>query len=215
MQWRFLRSALPVLLIVIHLSAGNDTVKKPVRYPDDDPYYPPYVTPAFAPKNAETTPVQWLISTLKGNFAEPVSILTHNFKKEKHFHFCCLFVFKKKTPGAQVSSQVPSVYDGCDSVKGCLGLPGGSCVQDKSCSALVTFVQTNQRIQFELWAINSPADSFVAVGLSDDNKMGDDSVTECTVVNGRVNVYMSRNEGKSNIRLENVNSNSIHVIHFR
>ncbi len=166
---------------MIHLSAGNDTVKKPVRYPDDDPYYPPYVTPAFAPKNAETTPVR----------------------------------LKKKTPGAQVSSQVPSVYDGCDSVKGCLGLPGGSCVQDKSCSALVTFVQTNQRIQFELWAINSPADSFVAVGLSDDNKMGDDSVTECTVVNGRVNVYMSRNEGKSNIRLENVNSNSIHVIHFR
>ena len=107
------------------------------------------------------------------------------------------------------------MYDGCDSVKGCLGLPGGSCVQDKSCSALVTFVQTNQRIQFELWAINSPSDSFVAVGLSDDNKMGDDSVTECTVVNGRVNVYMSRNEGKSNIRLENVNSNSIHVINFR
>ena len=91
MQWRILRSAVPVLLIAIHLSAGYDTVKKPVRYPDDDPYYPPYVTPAFAPKNAETTPDRWLISTSKGNFAEPVSILTNSFKKEKHFHFCFVF----------------------------------------------------------------------------------------------------------------------------
>lgn len=98
------------------------------------------------------------------------------------------------------------MYDGCDSVKGCLGLPGGTCIQERSCSALVTFAQKNERsFEFELWATNSPDNSFVAVGLSDDNKMGDDSVTECTVVNGRVNAFMSRNEaGKSNTRLENV-----------
>jgi hypothetical protein len=98
------------------------------------------------------------------------------------------------------------VYDGCDSVKGCLGFPGGSCVQDKSCSALVTFVLKNQRIQFELWSNNTLANSFVAVGLSDDNQMGDDIVIECTAVN----VYMSRNDAhsKTNTRLENVNSNS-------
>jgi hypothetical protein len=97
------------------------------------------------------------------------------------------------------------VYDGCDGVKGCLGLPGGSCIQERSCSALLTFAQRNQFFELELWATNSPVNSFVAVGFSDDNKMGDDSVTECTVVNGRVNVYMSRNDAsKSNLRLENV-----------
>lgn len=37
---------------------------------------------------------------------------------------------------------------------------------------------------------------------------GDDSVTECTLVNGRVNAYMSFNEGKSNIRLRDVNRES-------
>ncbi len=70
----------------------------------------------------------------------------------------------------------------------------------------MTFAQKGQRNEFELWATKSTDNSFVAVGFSEDDKMGDDSVTECTVVNGRVNVYMSQNDAsKTNVRLPNVN----------
>jgi hypothetical protein len=125
------------------------------------------------------------------------------------------------------------VYEGCHNVKDCVGLPSANCIQDKSCSALVTLTLKKEwhftrdgRVlnsgelspdtlnifspvfEFELWAINSPANSFVAVGFSADNLMGDDSVIECSVFNGRVDVYLSRNDAnKTNTRLENVNSN--------
>ena len=93
---------------------------------------------------------------------------------------------------------------GCADVKGCFGLQGGNCVQEGSCSAMVTYAVKGQRYEFELWATNVPSNSYVAVAFSNDNLMGDDSVSECTLVNGRVNVYMSFNEGKSNTRLRDV-----------
>jgi len=43
--------------------------------------------------------------------------------------------------------------------------------------------------------------SYVAVAFSSDNKMGDDSVTECVAVNGRTSVHASFNDGKRNTRL--------------
>jgi hypothetical protein len=115
------------------------------------------------------------------------------------------FTFFFQTSFAQVSPQVfSSVYDGCDGTKGCFGYPA-SCIQQRSCFALVTFAQKGQRIEFELLATKSLDNFFVAVGFSEDRLMGDDSVTECTVKNGRVNVYMSQNDAtKTNIRLPNV-----------
>ncbi len=121
-----------------------------------------------------------------------------------------ILIFYKKIPVVS-SLSISSVYEGCDNVKDCVGLPSANCIQDKSCSALVTLTRKNGRhnlFEFELWAINSPANSYVAVGFSADNLMGDDSVIECSVINGRVDVYMSRNDAnKTNTRLENVNSN--------
>ncbi|XP_046657704.1 putative ferric-chelate reductase 1 homolog isoform X2 [Daphnia pulicaria] len=108
--------------------------------------------------------------------------------------------FAKQTPAPMASAQLPSVYMGCGDVKGCFGL-GGTCVQEGSCSAMVTYAVKGQRYEFELWATNTPPNSYVAVAFSNDNLMGDDSVSECTLVNGRVNAYMSYNEGKSNTRL--------------
>lgn len=93
---------------------------------------------------------------------------------------------------------------GCGDVKGCFGLQGGTCVQEGSCSAMVTYAVKGQRYEFELWATDTPANAYVAVAFSDDDIMGDDSVSECTLVNGRVNAYMSYNEGKSNTRLRDV-----------
>ncbi|EFX80429.1 hypothetical protein DAPPUDRAFT_304120 [Daphnia pulex] len=177
MKWPIVQSAVLLLTVFgIHLSTGYET-SKPFTFPDDDPYYPPAVPFANNPKAPP-----------------PIIITTITTPK----------IPAQPTPFAQVSPQVfSSVYDGCDGTKGCLGYPA-SCIQQRSCSALVTFAQKGQRSEFELWATKSTDNSFVAVGFSEDNKMGDDSVTECTMANGRVNVYMSQNDAsKTNIRLPN------------
>lgn len=114
--------------------------------------------------------------------------------------------FAKQTPAPTASAQLPSIYMGCGDVKGCFGLQGGTCVQEGSCSAMVTYAVKGQRYEFELWATDTPANAYVAVAFSDDDIMGDDSVSECTLVNGRVNAYMSYNEGKSNTRLRDATS---------
>ena len=93
---------------------------------------------------------------------------------------------------------------GCGDVKGCFGLQDSSCVQQGSCAALVTYALKGQRYEFELWAPNAPPNSYVAVAFSDDSIMGDDSVTECSLINGRVHTYMSYNDGKKNTRLRDV-----------
>lgn len=102
------------------------------------------------------------------------------------------------------SARIPSVFAGCRDLKGCFGLPDSSCIQDGSCSALVTYALKGQRYEFELWASNVQPNSYVAIAFSDDNIMGEDSVTECALVNGRVGAFMSYNEGKRNTRLRDV-----------
>lgn len=39
--------------------------------------------------------------------------------------------------------------------------------------------------------------AYVALGLSDDNQMGDDLVIECVPQNGQVNMYSSLTSGKN------------------
>lgn len=106
------------------------------------------------------------------------------------------------TPAAPLAvSHAPSIYQGCADTKGCFGLPDPSCVAKTSCTSLVTYALKGARFEFELWANNAAPNSYVAVAFSFDNRMGDDSVTECTLTNGRVHTYMSYNEGKSNRRI--------------
>lgn len=100
--------------------------------------------------------------------------------------------------------RLPSVYEGCGNVKGCFGLMDSACVSQGNCPALVTYAVKGSRYEFEMWAGGVPSGSYVALAISSDDKMGDDSVTECTVVSGKVNAFMSFNEGKSNSRLRDV-----------
>ncbi|XP_043508551.1 putative ferric-chelate reductase 1 homolog isoform X1 [Frieseomelitta varia] len=87
-------------------------------------------------------------------------------------------------------------YTGCGSTKNCFGTPSG-CVEAKNCMAAVTVLVRGDRYLFELQARDS---KYVAVGLSDDSKMGDDSVVECANEGGKIALHMSWNSGKQNIR---------------
>ncbi|KAK6642360.1 hypothetical protein RUM43_003861 [Polyplax serrata] len=101
------------------------------------------------------------------------------------------------------------IYKGCDRTKSCFAIPAG-CIETESCQVMVTTYVRGEYFEFELMAKNGTRGTpkYVAVGLSHDQKMSGDSVTEC-VVDGsnKVNVYMSYNieNEKNNERLNNLN----------
>ncbi|GAB0093620.1 Putative ferric-chelate reductase 1 homolog [Sergentomyia squamirostris] len=82
-----------------------------------------------------------------------------------------------------------AIYDGCGTTKSCFGFPDG-CLAQRQCQAITTVTARGERFYFELKSgHNNPA--WVAVGISTDNRMMDDSVIECVPEAGRVNVYAS------------------------
>ncbi|XP_019562157.1 putative ferric-chelate reductase 1 homolog isoform X1 [Aedes albopictus] len=81
------------------------------------------------------------------------------------------------------------IYQGCGDTKGCFGFPEG-CVESRNCRAVVATIVQGERYIFEMKSgYNRPA--YIAVGLSNDAKMGDDSVVECVPEQGTVNAYAS------------------------
>ncbi|KDR19521.1 Putative ferric-chelate reductase 1-like protein, partial [Zootermopsis nevadensis] len=105
------------------------------------------------------------------------------------------------TPPRRASVVTDPIYNGCGTEKTCFGFPGG-CVETKSCRAVVSCLVQGDRYEFDMKASNS---AYVAVGLSQDVNMGDDSVVECVhdgTSGNSVNAYMSWNSGKENRRLK-------------
>ncbi|XP_053677551.1 putative ferric-chelate reductase 1 homolog [Anopheles nili] len=95
--------------------------------------------------------------------------------------------YKPKATAAPIAAD--PIYTGCGQNKGCFGFPEG-CVDSVNCRAVVTIAVLGSRYVFEMKsAYNRPA--YVAFGLSDDAKMGDDSVIECVPEQGTVNAYAS------------------------
>lgn len=88
------------------------------------------------------------------------------------------------------------IYTGCDQMKNCFGTPAG-CIEAQNCKAMVTVMVRGERYLFELQARDS---KYVAVGLSEDSKMGEDSVVECANEGGEIALHMSWNPAKDNIR---------------
>jgi len=109
--------------------------------------------------------------------------------------------FVPTTTPRKASVMTEPIYDGCGSKKTCFGFPSG-CVESKSCTAVVSCLVEGERYEFDMKARNS---AYVAVGLSQDAAMGDDSVVECVregTGGNSVNAYMSWNFGKNNRRLQ-------------
>lgn len=94
----------------------------------------------------------------------------------------------------------------------CFGAPA-NCVQSKNCKAVVAVTVSGERYEFEMKANVNPG--WVGVGLSDDDKMGDDSVIECVKDGNRpVRAYMSWTSGAPNYgakRLNNVRRKSANI----
>uniref|UniRef100_A0AAR5PZM2 DOMON domain-containing protein n=1 Tax=Dendroctonus ponderosae TaxID=77166 RepID=A0AAR5PZM2_DENPD len=85
-------------------------------------------------------------------------------------------------------------YVGCSVAKLCFGSPA-NCVGNKNCKAAVAVSVAGDKYDFELKAENA---AWVGVGLSEDDKMGDDSVVECVQRGNGVAAFMSYTSGSPN-----------------
>lgn len=86
------------------------------------------------------------------------------------------------------STEFDSFYEGCGNVKLCFGSPEG-CISSRNCKAVTAVTVTGEIYDFELKASGNVA--WVGVGLSNDTKMGDDSVIECVKGGNGVQAFMS------------------------
>jgi len=81
------------------------------------------------------------------------------------------------------------IYEDCFQSKGCFGYPE-KCELDKNCDMIVTYAKDGKRFKFQIGG--KSANDYIALGLSDDKNMGDDSVMACIKDpnTGKINVSM-------------------------
>lgn len=105
------------------------------------------------------------------------------------------------------STEFDSFYEGCGNVKLCFGSPEG-CISSRNCKAVTAVTVTGEIYDFELKASGNVA--WVGVGLSNDTKMGDDSVIECVKGGNGVQAFMSYTgiQPYRAVRLTNVSMNN-------
>lgn len=94
--------------------------------------------------------------------------------------------------------QSDPIYEGCGETKSCFGFPDG-CVNTKSCQTIATSIVSGERYEFEIKSRPGDNPAYVAVALSTDNKMGDDSVMECVPEAGQIRAYASWTTPRPNL----------------
>jgi hypothetical protein len=100
------------------------------------------------------------------------------------------------------NSFLPISYHGCNETVGCEGLPVG-CISARNCSVLLRYKAVAEE-SYQLTLTGTAEDStYLAFGLSLDEKMGDDSVVACIPVEG-VGVVMYWNKVGNSIPLPNM-----------
>lgn len=64
-------------------------------------------------------------------------------------------------------------------------------MESKSCQTIATTIVRGERYEFEIKSSPRDNPAWIAVALSNDNKMGDDSVMECVPEAGQIRAYTS------------------------
>ncbi|XP_046868903.1 putative ferric-chelate reductase 1 homolog isoform X2 [Drosophila willistoni] len=111
-----------------------------------------------------------------------------------------------------ISSRMDVIYNDCGARKTCFGSPDG-CIISKSCISITAVTVRGNIFEFELQSGKDSKAVYVAMGLSDDAKMGGDLVIECVPENGRVSLYSSYTSSSPYAAIRsNVFQNSAHLI---
>ena len=188
--------AVPTTTAAPTTTGTTPSYQAPTTYSRNLTSIPPTTTTTPAKIVSSTTPS---VSTDRWNFPTQVIRPQSATFTVQITHFLNIIQAPPST-----ASKFPSVYEGCGNVKGCFAQFDSSCIGQGNCPGLVTYAVKGSRYEFELWAPNATSGSYIALALSFDDKMGEDSVTECTLVNGKVGAFMSYNDGKANNRLRDV-----------
>ena len=125
----------------------------------------------------------YFILMARGPIDEDYHIRKHNtrFASEKAYNF-----------GDQ-NSYLNNVYNGCGKSKGCFGSPAG-CVKSQSCRMIGTYAATESGdVTFSISAPGLTDESYVALALSEDEKMAESSVMFCYSNTNAQGVAMSFN----------------------
>jgi len=86
------------------------------------------------------------------------------------------------------------IFEGCNSEKACFGLPAG-CVKTQKCQLIVAYKPDRLDYHFEMKGLSN---GYIALGLSRDQRMGDDLTTSCIIQNnGGVDIISGFNVGYS------------------
>jgi len=104
------------------------------------------------------------------------------------------------------------LYDGCGDTKTCFGSPE-NCVSTKSCQSFSAVIVRGERYIFEMRSSSRAA--YIALGISDDEKMGKDAVVECVNEAGSVRAYTSATvvgSGKFDAPRTGISQNSIKLL---
>ncbi|XP_054708724.1 putative ferric-chelate reductase 1 homolog isoform X2 [Uloborus diversus] len=96
-----------------------------------------------------------------------------------------------------------TMYQDCFSSQGCFGYPS-DCIPSEDCQVLLGYSLSNGGILFRLKGVLNSPDSYVAMALSWDQRMGDDAVMECVEEGNYAILRQSWNEGKRNNRTREV-----------
>ena len=76
---------------------------------------------------------------------------------------------------------LPEDYQGCFVTKGCFGLGPSDCEKNGNCQLLASYTPTANKFQILLRGAAISSNNYLAVGISNDAKMGDDLVLACDV----------------------------------
>ena len=90
------------------------------------------------------------------------------------------------------------VYDGCGVNKTCFGLVN-SCQDSHDCDILATWSMKQDVMIVELYSSLGSNNRYAALGVSSDDRMGDDLVLGCVSQGGEVEVVQSWNTGRTNV----------------
>ncbi|XP_017094126.2 putative ferric-chelate reductase 1 homolog [Drosophila bipectinata] len=113
-------------------------------------------------------------------------------------------------PNNVAAASADPIYNGCGQSKNCFGFPNG-CVSSKTCTSIAAVTVRGDVYEFEIQCGKETYAAYVAVGLSDDERMGDDLTTECVPENGRVNLYSSLTSRQAAVR-SSVSQNSARLL---
>ena len=84
------------------------------------------------------------------------------------------------------SADNDAAYDGCMDSYGCIGLPN-ACVKSKNCTILLKWMGLEESLyKVNLYGQVKDSKSYLAMGFSADNLMGNDSVVACVGTSTRL-----------------------------